>query len=322
MTLPTLVTCQLLSHGASTYFETDTPDGPDDPRRHGYSRDHRPDCPQVVIALVVTPEGFPLAYEVLSGNTADKGWEKDGDETGCHGKSDLWTWNSGSAFKELQMWDDPSFSGLTSDGKKVSPYQSRLLEKTTILLTPFPLSNFATRPKESGSSSLFTGPCGLEFLARRWRRDGGQPKPFFKPAHQSVFFAFHGATLCRFKIVVALQVQNSMDHITDHLRLPRGFELLRLLATNERADEQLAMKFGWIGVGKGDDIRRSFVPQEILIYSGHLFRPDQVNPEFVSVQPEFHLQKMTDNLADDRNSHRQLSLAIADDQQLHFDFAR
>ena len=55
----------------STYFETDTPADPADPRRHGYSRDHRSDCPQVVIALVVTPEGFPLAYEILPGNTAD-----------------------------------------------------------------------------------------------------------------------------------------------------------------------------------------------------------------------------------------------------------
>lgn len=61
----------LLYDLTSTYFETDTPDDPEDPRRHGYSRDHRPDCPQVVIALVVTPEGFPLAYEVLPGNTAD-----------------------------------------------------------------------------------------------------------------------------------------------------------------------------------------------------------------------------------------------------------
>ncbi|HSZ92160.1 MAG TPA: hypothetical protein VK822_22610, partial [Acetobacteraceae bacterium] len=42
-----------------------------DKRRHGYSRDKRPDCPQVVIALVVTPDGLPLAYEVLPGNTAD-----------------------------------------------------------------------------------------------------------------------------------------------------------------------------------------------------------------------------------------------------------
>lgn len=61
----------LLYDLTSTYFETDTPEDPEDPRRHGYSRDHRPDCPQVVIALVVTPEGFPLAYEVLPGNTAD-----------------------------------------------------------------------------------------------------------------------------------------------------------------------------------------------------------------------------------------------------------
>ena len=52
----------------STYC---APDTPDDPRRHGYSRDHRPACPQVVSALVVTPEGFPLAYEILPGNTAD-----------------------------------------------------------------------------------------------------------------------------------------------------------------------------------------------------------------------------------------------------------
>ena len=55
----------------STYFESDPPADEDDKRRHGYSRDHRPDCVQVVIALVVTPEGFPLAYEVLAGNTAD-----------------------------------------------------------------------------------------------------------------------------------------------------------------------------------------------------------------------------------------------------------
>jgi hypothetical protein len=36
-----------------------------DKRRRGYSRDHRGDCVQVIIALVVTPEGLPLAHEVL-----------------------------------------------------------------------------------------------------------------------------------------------------------------------------------------------------------------------------------------------------------------
>ena len=62
----------LLYDLTSTYFEIDAAALPDDDkRRHGYSRDHRRDCPQVVIALVVTPEGLPLAYEVLPGNTKD-----------------------------------------------------------------------------------------------------------------------------------------------------------------------------------------------------------------------------------------------------------
>jgi hypothetical protein len=62
----------LLYDLTSTYFEINAADVPEgDKRRHGYSRDKRPDGPQVVIALVVTPDGLPLAYEVLPGNTAD-----------------------------------------------------------------------------------------------------------------------------------------------------------------------------------------------------------------------------------------------------------
>jgi len=61
----------LLYDLTSTYFETDVQRGPEDLRQFGYSRDKRGDCRQVVIALIVTPEGFPLSYEVLSGNTAD-----------------------------------------------------------------------------------------------------------------------------------------------------------------------------------------------------------------------------------------------------------
>lgn len=62
----------LLYDLTSTYFESDPPEDPPGLRRFGYSRDKRSDCVQVVIALIVTPEGFPLGYEVLSGNTADK----------------------------------------------------------------------------------------------------------------------------------------------------------------------------------------------------------------------------------------------------------
>jgi transposase len=60
----------LLYDLTSTCFESDPPFN--DKRQFGYSRDKRSDCVQVVIALVVTPQGLPLAYEVLPGNTQDK----------------------------------------------------------------------------------------------------------------------------------------------------------------------------------------------------------------------------------------------------------
>ncbi len=60
----------LLYDLTSTYFECDPPER--GKRQFGYSRDKRSDCVQVVIALIVTPDGFPLAYEVSNGNTSDK----------------------------------------------------------------------------------------------------------------------------------------------------------------------------------------------------------------------------------------------------------
>ena len=62
----------LLYDLTSSYFESNPPFAEEDKRKFGYSRDKRSDCVQVVIGLVVTPEGFPLAYEVLAGNTSDK----------------------------------------------------------------------------------------------------------------------------------------------------------------------------------------------------------------------------------------------------------
>ena len=60
----------LLYDLTSTYIEGE---GEAIPKaKHGYSRDHRFDCRQVVIALVITPEGLPLAYEVMEGNTSDR----------------------------------------------------------------------------------------------------------------------------------------------------------------------------------------------------------------------------------------------------------
>jgi len=60
----------LLYDLTSTYFEGEAEETPK--AKRGYSRDHRPDCLQVVLALVITPEGLPLAYEVMDGNTSDR----------------------------------------------------------------------------------------------------------------------------------------------------------------------------------------------------------------------------------------------------------
>ncbi len=59
----------LLYDVTSTYFEGLAEANPQAQR--GYSRDHRPDCKQVCVALVVTFDGFPLGYEVFAGNTHD-----------------------------------------------------------------------------------------------------------------------------------------------------------------------------------------------------------------------------------------------------------
>jgi len=62
--------CEVLLYDlTSTYFEGEAAEV--DKAQRGYSRDHRPDCKQLVLALVVTLEGFPLSYELFDGNRAD-----------------------------------------------------------------------------------------------------------------------------------------------------------------------------------------------------------------------------------------------------------
>lgn len=62
--------CQILLYDlTSTYFEGEA--GEVTKARRGYSRDHRPDCVQVLVALVVSSEGFPLCYEIFEGNRTD-----------------------------------------------------------------------------------------------------------------------------------------------------------------------------------------------------------------------------------------------------------
>lgn len=133
----------LLYDLTSTYFESAPPHSEHDKRRYGYSRDKRPDCVQVVIALIVTPEGFPLAYEVLPGNTSDKTTLKDflHKIEAQYGKADrIWVMDRGVPTEEVlqeMRQADPPVSYLVGTPK------GRLTQLERDLL---PLSWQAARP--------------------------------------------------------------------------------------------------------------------------------------------------------------------------------
>lgn len=95
----------LLYDVTSTYFEGQAAANPQ--AKRGYSRDHRPDCKQVCIALVVTFDGFPLGYEVFPGNTHDSTTVKSIVQTmearhGAVGK--VWIMDRGMASRDNVAW--------------------------------------------------------------------------------------------------------------------------------------------------------------------------------------------------------------------------
>jgi len=95
----------LLYDVSSTYFEGQAAGNAQ--ARRGYSRDHRPDCKQVCIALVVTFDGYPLGYEVFPGNTNDASTVQQIVETmearhGTVGK--VWIMDRGMASAENLAW--------------------------------------------------------------------------------------------------------------------------------------------------------------------------------------------------------------------------
>lgn len=121
----------LLYDLTSTYFEGEAP-GVESAKR-GYSRDHRPDCLQVVLALVVTPEGFPLTYEVFPGNTLDRaslGAILDSVEQ-KHGKARrVWVFDRGIVSEDnLALLRERGAHYLVGTPKRrLQSYEQRLLE--------------------------------------------------------------------------------------------------------------------------------------------------------------------------------------------------
>lgn len=123
----------LLYDLTSTYFEGEMEDNPK--AKLGYSRDGRPDCLQVVIALVMTPDGFPLAYEVMNGNTSDcttlRGFLDKIENT--YGKAKrMWVMDRGIPTEEIlaEMRDpDRQVSYLVGTPKsKIKQYEQKWLD--------------------------------------------------------------------------------------------------------------------------------------------------------------------------------------------------
>jgi transposase len=107
-----------------------------DKRKFGYSRDKRFDCVQVVIALIVTPEGFPLAYEVMAGNTLDKttlrGFRQKIEDQ--YGKAErIWVMDRGipteEVLAEMRQSDPPVYYLVGTPKGRLTQYEQALTEK-------------------------------------------------------------------------------------------------------------------------------------------------------------------------------------------------
>jgi transposase len=123
----------LLYDLTSTYVEGEAEQNPK--ARYGYSRDKRPDCKQVVIALIVTPSGLPLAYEVMAGNTSEKTTLRgflDRIES-LYGKARrVWLMDRGipteALLQEMRTSRQETFYLVGTSRAKVKQYEKRWLE--------------------------------------------------------------------------------------------------------------------------------------------------------------------------------------------------
>jgi len=123
----------LLYDLTSTYFEGEMKQNPK--ARRGYSRDGRPDCLQLVIALVVTPDGFPLAYEVMNGNTSDRSTLRDflKKVEQSYGKARrVWVMDRGipseAILKEMREPDRQTFYLVGTPKGKINQHEKKWLD--------------------------------------------------------------------------------------------------------------------------------------------------------------------------------------------------
>lgn len=125
----------LLYDLTSTYIEGEGEQIPQ--AKYGYSRDQRFDCKQVVIALVITPEGWPLAYEVMDGNTSDRSTLRsflDKIETSYGRARRVWVMDRGipteAVLEEMRNSDREIFYLVGTPRSKIREYEKKWLDRS------------------------------------------------------------------------------------------------------------------------------------------------------------------------------------------------
>jgi transposase len=155
----------LLYDLTSTYIEGEGEEIPQ--AKYGYSRDQRFDCKQVVIALVITPEGLPLAYEVMDGNTSDRTTLRrflDKIETLYGRARRVWVMDRGipteAVLEEMRSSDREIFYLVGTPRSKIRQYEKKWLD------LPW------QKVRESVEVKLFTEAGELYVLAKSEGRRG------------------------------------------------------------------------------------------------------------------------------------------------------
>jgi transposase len=251
----------LLYDLTSTYFESDPPFPEGDKRRYGYSRDKRSDCVQVVVALIVTPEGFPLAYEVLAGNTSDKTTLADFLQKieEQYGKAErIWVMDRGipteQSLEQMRQSDPPIYYLVGTPRGRLTQYEKQLavlpwqVAREGVSVKLLPEDNELYVLAQSQDRVNKERAMRRSQLKRLWRRLHELQQ--MKNVKRDELLKKLGAALHQYPAAARL-VQSSVDKGTAHLsfslckdklrqaRQREGRYLLRTNATAGRGPEQL-----------------------------------------------------------------------------------
>ncbi len=245
----------LLYDLTSSYFECPEPAQEEDPRRFGYSRDKRGDCVQVVVALIVTPEGLPLAYEMMTGDTADNTTLREMLETITrrYGQADrIWVMDRGipteEILQELRQANVPVRYLVGTPKGRLTRMESALAERpwqdvrSELRVKLLPVAGELYVLAESGARKDKERAIRRRQLKRYWRRLGelkGQKQSRDKLLMKLGIARHHAGRVVERLVEVDVSDEGLLSYRLDweKLRAARRHEGRYLLRTNMTADD-------------------------------------------------------------------------------------